>query len=398
MRAAPQGYPFERCFMPTEPRWEMREAFRAQHILRRAMVPSWDLSLRGLDEASGGIVCGLSGLSSTLSRVAGMLFDEARADIKNACPRLLGDEHGYDYSLPTFLAFRHPDYVVDSPAGTSATKVYDESLHGPLYGEFTEIRRKFDYSWHTNYTRERQLWQDKIVRGILQSSLPRENPWIIFTGGAMGAGKGYVMRHLSKHTAFPLEDMVCVDPDHFKHMMPEWDGYIKLRREDAGTLCHKESGFIQELAQEAAMVGHRNLWIDGSLSDAEWYRNVFRDVRERFPRYRIAIVYVHCAPEQVHAQAARRGLETGRVVPRPMVEKSIRMTRRSINILAPLADFAAHVDNRKGQWVSDTHKRLPQIPERKVSRGWTDLVAAVNKECSSPVLRVFKMSPAASCN
>eukprot|EP00971_Amphidinium_carterae_P247141 4908256-Amphidinium_carterae.1 len=105
----------------------------------------------------------------------------------------------------------------------------------------------------------------------------------------MGAGKGYVMKWLSKQNVFPLENVVRIDPDYFKMVMPEWEGYTKRDASTAGTLCHNESGFLQELAQEVAMRGNQNVCIDGSLQDYGWYSQQFRQLRERFPRYRVAI-------------------------------------------------------------------------------------------------------------
>ena len=61
------------------------------------------------------------------------------------------------------------------------------------------------------------------------------------------------MSWMSESGCFPLEQIVHVDPDHFKRIMPEWSGYIARDAEGAGTLCHRESGFIQEIAQEVAM-------------------------------------------------------------------------------------------------------------------------------------------------
>jgi len=68
-----------------------------------------------------------------------------------------------------------------------------------FYGQFAHIRRTLDYEYHNNYTRERQLFQDAIINEFLhethlkdqqgrECTTPTE-PWIVFTAGAMGAGK-----------------------------------------------------------------------------------------------------------------------------------------------------------------------------------------------------------------
>jgi len=266
-------------------------------------------------------------------------------------------QRDYNYSVATYRAHCHASYVADTVHGTSRQKQYDSSVHGLLYGEFAHIRSTLDYSWHTNYTPQRQAWQDSIIRRMMTDTTAQKDPWVIFTCGAMGSGKGYVMRWLSEHSEFPLRNLVHIDPDKFKGAMPEWDGYIRHDAESAGTKCHKESGFLQELAQEVAMSSHRHVWIDGSLGDAEWYENVFLGMRKRFPHYRIAIVYVHCSAEKVFERAERRGRETGRYVPKPLLQMSIQKTRQSIAKLAPLADFALKVDNNSDTLLCSHHAR-----------------------------------------
>ena len=48
--------------------------------------------------------------------------------------------------------------------GTSNVKGYSEAEHGPVYGANAHIRKRIDYSYHTNYTEERQQWQDKVIQ------------------------------------------------------------------------------------------------------------------------------------------------------------------------------------------------------------------------------------------
>mmetsp|Transcript_70045 Transcript_70045/g.227227 ORF Transcript_70045/g.227227 Transcript_70045/m.227227 type:complete len:252 (-) Transcript_70045:206-961(-) len=169
----------------------------------------------------------------------------------------------------------------------------------------------------------------------------------------MGAGKGHVMNWLAQHSAFPLQDMVCIDPDKFKVMMPEWSGYVQHNVKEAGSMCHAESGLLQELAQEVALRSNSHVWIDGSLGDHRWYASVFEDLRVQFPNYRIAILHVFCSPETVYARAEKRGRETGRFVPKELLKASIEETRKSIDVLGPLADFVAEVDNEwDPPWLS----------------------------------------------
>lgn len=66
-------------------------------------------------------------------------------------------------------------------------------------GDYREVRSILDYTYHRNYTPERQRLQDNIIRDMLDQSkivdvhgqicTTPTQPWVVFTAGAMGAGK-----------------------------------------------------------------------------------------------------------------------------------------------------------------------------------------------------------------
>lgn len=150
---------------------------------------------------------------------------------------------------------------------------------------------------------------------------------------------------MSRNGFFPLEQIVHIDPDYFKRVMPEWPEYCRQVPLEAGALCHQESGFIQEIAQEVALTSQQNIWIDGSLRNWRWYSRVLDDIRERHPNYRIAIFYVHCDEKLVYQRAERRAHVTGRHISFSVLKKSIEETRLSVRHLSPKADYVATIDN-----------------------------------------------------
>ena len=100
----------------------------------------------------------------------------------------------YPFNTSTNEAHKHPAFR-PSPRGTKG--VYSLNQHGPLVGDYVDVRKMMDYSWHTNFTEERQLWQDQVVKAVTGghvavsevSDTGAERPWLIFTCGAMGSGK-----------------------------------------------------------------------------------------------------------------------------------------------------------------------------------------------------------------
>ena len=93
---------------------------------------------------------------------------------------------------------------------------------------------------------------------------------------------------MSEQGSLPLSQIVHLDPDMFKTHFPEWQGY--LDRDVRGRLgTRRESGYLVEIAQQAAMAARKHVWVDGSLRDGEWYASELQRLREAHPGYRLAI-------------------------------------------------------------------------------------------------------------
>jgi len=214
-------------------------------------------------------------------------------------------------------------------------------------GLFAEIRKLRDHTYHNTYTEQRQLWQDSLVKIVVTKTSIQLRPWLIFTAGSPGAGKGHVMRWMSKNEVLPLEEVVHIDPDYVKQLMPEWKGYVELDGSSAGSMCHKESGYVQEICLEVALRHKQNTWVDGSLADGDFYAKLFADVRNRFPEYRIAVFYVHASPERIRSRNLYRALETGRLFPENLLSEKMVSPWISLQQLTPFCDFIASIRNEE---------------------------------------------------
>ena len=139
----------------------------------------------------------------------------------------------------------------------------------------------------------------------------------------------------------------------------------------AGSLTHKESGYIAELLTLQALELGKNVVVDGSLRDAEWHATYFEKLREsysgatthstidsqllpHFTRHtphatrhtphsidiRIAILHVTASPEEVLKRAARRAATTKRVIPRGTLLSTIDQVPHAVRTLTPLAEVS----------------------------------------------------------
>ena len=216
-----------------------------------------------------------------------------------------------------------------------------------FHGEYVDVREARDYSYHVNYTRERQLWQDTVIKAAVTRTDPQPAPWIVYTCGPAGAGKGFALSWMSQHGYFPLEYIVHIDSDQFKQVMPEWDEYVARDRDGGASLMHRESGYLQEIAQEVAMRSQQNVWVDGTLKDGEYYAKVLRAVRQSYPQYKIAIFEVTACEATVRRRIQQRAEKTGRAVPEEIIREALAGVNDSLAILTPLADFVAKISNEE---------------------------------------------------
>ena len=253
-------------------------------------------------------------------------------------------------SSASISLWRWPHSSLDRP-----TEDMYRAAHQEHYGKYASLRSKLDYAYHSNYNVDRQHFQDSIMDDILNSTwIMDENghvcqkptsPWIVFTAGAMGAGKSWSVRQLAQHGYFPLESFVTVDPDEIRRHLPEFDYLIKNHPDHAGEWTRKEAGFVAELLTQVSLEQGRNVLVDGSLRDAAWYRYYFQQLRESHPRLQIAILHVTAPRDLVMKRADERSKTTGRVVPRKTLEDALEQVPKSIALLRPECDFFAEIQN-----------------------------------------------------
>jgi predicted kinase len=244
-------------------------------------------------------------------------------------------------------------------AGMSSEENYKATADEQgFYGPFADIRSTLDYSYHEHYEKNRQSLQDKILTDMLNSAVitdkngnvcttPTE-PWLVFTAGAMGAGKSYTMNMLVEKGRFPLLAFVLVDPDEIRRHLPEFHIYVEQNPELAGELTRKEAGLIAEILTLAGLRSGKNVLVDGSLRDAEWYKGYLHRLRQEFPNNRQAIIHVTAPREAVFQRAAARAMTTGRIVPKEVLEEALDQVPRSVRVLEPLVDYFCEINNAPG--------------------------------------------------
>ena len=193
----------------------------------------------------------------------------------------------------------------------------DERTQRAWLGKYEHIRSRLDYDFHNAYSRKRVMLQDEIIDSMLtehdasfaqmtQNCTRTAQPWLIFTAGAMGAGKSHTIKVLHQKGRFPLQSFITVDPDQIRHRLPEFESYVEHDPQNAGELTRKEAGLIAEVLTEAALERRYNVLVDGSLRDADWYMTYIQSLRQNLPLLHLAILHVTAPREAVFRNALVR--------------------------------------------------------------------------------------------
>jgi hypothetical protein len=203
---------------------------------------------------------------------------------------------------------------------------------------------------------------------------PLEN-WIVFTAGPMGAGKGHTMQWLHRAGLFPLAAFVKVDPDSLRELLPETPEYIERNPTTAGRLTQKEVGYVAEVLTLDALQQGKNVLVDGSLKDADWYLAYFQTLRHQFPRLKIAILHVMAKKETILARCRRRAETTGRVVPEEVIISAMEAIPNALRALAPKVNYFATFENE-----DDGESAVPRLLMASKSVSSNDLAALLGAE------------------
>lgn len=139
--------------------------------------------------------------------------------------------------------------------------------------------------------------------------------------------------------------------------MKKWESFKQENKDTAGFRTQREAGFIAEVAQSVAMDKMQHVWIDGSLKDHGWFSKVFKKIREQYPLYRIAIIFVTAPWEVVVQREASRAAATGRKVPQTLLKDTFDKVEHSVNTLTPLADYIIKVENDTSPWLKSFHSQ-----------------------------------------
>lgn len=211
-----------------------------------------------------------------------------------------------------------------------------------MSSRYAQVRALLDYSFHQKYPLSRQLVQDAIVDRFL-NDCPKNmsSPHMILMAGGIGSGKSHVIH---KKLGRDYCKYVVADVDKIKDYIPEVHQLRKTDPLKAGIIMHPEATTIHEIIFRCAVAQRSNVIIDGTLKDAQFFKEFLMDLRHH-TSYKIELVHVKASLAKCLERAERRAKQTGRVVPQSVIEESLKESIRSVKILHEVVDCVIEIDN-----------------------------------------------------
>lgn len=213
--------------------------------------------------------------------------------------------------------------------------------------KYEYLKEFIDWTYHEKYDNKRELMQEKIIDKYFDDKpvFKNESKWLIFTGGCYGAGKSHIMRHLHKLGKINLDNYVYADQDKMRDFLPEYQDYLKENHFTAGFKTNKETSYMSEMVQKHALFSNYNLIIDSSLRDGDWHLEYISWIKQKFPDYKIAIVFVDASWERILERNIKRGEITKRVIPLKCLEDAFEQSPKSFEMLKSHVDLHYYVTN-----------------------------------------------------
>jgi len=169
---------------------------------------------------------------------------------------------------------------------------------------------------------------------VLKNAKPPEGQKPTFTilGGRGGSGKSW----FTKSGMIDGEKNLILDADHFKQLLPEYEGW------NAGEV-HEESSDLFDMATKIALDNGLNLVHDATMKTPEKAVRLVNGFKDK--GYKVESHYMHLPREQAAKRAVGRYLgPTGRLVP-PEIVLSNTENEKAFDEVRKLADKWSFRDN-----------------------------------------------------
>ena len=260
---------------------------------------------------------------------------------------------GYRFHLSLFFCL----LLLFGSCANSPHPSSSSSLQTSQTKAFNALKER--YALRLSDVQKTQEIHQQIKAEFIQEGRSSAMPILFFTAGPMGAGKTFVLEALARAGYYEKEKFATVNPDLIAPKIPEYRGFYSLAPEETASILHKESGQIADELLESALKNKKNVIVDGSLRNAEWYRSEFQRIRREYPSYGIFILYVKASAPKILERIAKRAADPkdGRYTPKELALHSIEEVATSIQLLRDFVDSTLTVDAEDSPFFESIYQK-----------------------------------------
>jgi predicted ABC-type ATPase len=202
-------------------------------------------------------------------------------------------------------AFRESDHPRDEGGKFSVTS-----------GKSTEEHFK---TASGEYTPERQKLHSQITNTLVSGKTKSSNPTAYVLGGGSASGKSTGFKRMVSERF--KNEIMTIDSDAIKEMIPEYEALKKANPEKAAALVHEESSHLAKQAMALATAKNIDFVYDSTGSGKGLPK-----VAERLKNegYKVHAMYFDIPIDEARKRAEARAAKTGRHIPEDVIQGSHR--------------------------------------------------------------------------
>jgi predicted ABC-type ATPase len=191
------------------------------------------------------------------------------------------------------------------------------------------------------YVDERAELHDQIANLFLDKVKKSSKPVMILSGGGSASGKSTVLH--SALSDFDTE-VAHIDADAIKENIPEYKAMVAAKDESAAAHAHQESSQLASRLIGQAFDSGKPFVYDSTMKNPEKMKKVIQEAKKR--GYGVHIVFADLDKKIAHERASKRAAETGRKVPRSVINASHEGAIKTLGDIHHLADSVSVYSNK----------------------------------------------------
>jgi predicted kinase len=203
-----------------------------------------------------------------------------------------------------------------------------------------------DPAYHGTYTNARVAWHERILGDLLREGAIGRPPRLIFTSGPFGVGKTTLLKAMDQSGLIALDQFLVIDMDDIRKRLPEFIHYVRENPDTAAGRLQKEAGYLTEILLWRAIARGKNVIIDSSLGNSEFFQSLIGRILNEAPAYRGHVSLIHASAQlkTIQARVVERNRRDLRVTPEADVRASFIRDQQAFPVLRKIFDSVIEFD------------------------------------------------------